>query len=149
VIGLVVSCLTLWVAKKARESADAARDEARRRNLSEDLQEAHVKSEQVGLFIRDGKWDRVFLRSQEISSLCSIVLKRWNKELSDNSKTQISLSRDHAGSIAAVAMRANRVTPSEKVIASISAAQCRLNELLSSELGESLRVIEGREHTDV
>jgi hypothetical protein len=149
VVGLAVSCVTLWVARKARESADAAKEEARRRNLSEDLQDAHVKSEQVGLFIRDGNWDRVFLRSQEISSLCSIVLKRWNKELNGNSKTQINLARDHAGSIAKVAVRAHRVQPSEKEIVNVSAAQRRLNELLSSELGEALRVIEGKEHSDV
>lgn len=143
ILGLVVSLITLFVAQKAREAANAAKKEARRRNLSEDLQDAHVKSQQVGMFIRDAKWDTVFLRAQEISSACSLVLKRWHDELTANSRSQITIARDQAGSIARVAMTASRVPPSAQQLLNVSAAQRRMNELLSSELGESLRVIEG------
>ena len=142
VAGLAVSIATLIVARKARAAVQAARKEARRRSLAEDLQDALTKSEQVGLFIRDSKWDIVFLRAQEIASACSLVLKRWNDELSEPSKEQILLARDQAGSIARVAMRANRVPPTEQQLLNISGAQRRLNELLSGELGESLRIIE-------
>jgi hypothetical protein len=141
VLGLVVSFITLLVARKARDAANAAKREARRRNLSEDLQDAHAKSQQVGLFIRDAKWDTVFLRAQEISSACSLVLTRWHDELTGNSRDQITRARDQAGSIARVAMAAN--PPSPQQVLNISAAQRRMNESLSSELGESLRVIEG------
>jgi len=146
--GLGVTFITLLVAQRAREAANAAKREARRRNLAEDLQDAHTKSQQVGLFIRDAKWDTVFLRAQEISSACSLVLKRWQDELTGNSRSQITLARDQAGSIARVAMAANRLPPSAQQILNISAAQRRMNELLSSELGESLRVIEGSQQAN-
>lgn len=146
--GLGVGIYVLWVAKGAREAANAAKKEARRRNLSEDLQEAHAKSQEVGMFIRDAKWDTVFLRAQEISSACSLVLRRWHDELTGDSRSQITLARDQAGSITRVAMAANRLAPSAQQISTISAAQRRMNELLSSELGESLRIIEGSKSED-
>jgi len=145
ILGLIVSLATLLVARKAKESADAAKAEARRRSRAEDFQEAHTRSEQLGLFIRDAKWDIVFLRSQEIVSACSLVLRRWSDELTEASKTQIVLAREQAGSIARVAMRAHRIPPTEHQVLNVSAAQRRLNELLSAELGESLRVVERSE----
>jgi hypothetical protein len=143
VIGLVVSFATLLVACRAKQSADAAKAEARRRNRAEELREARTKSEQIGLFIHECKWDIVFLRAQEIAGACSMVLRRWNDDLTETSKNQIVIARDQAASVAKVAMRANRIPPTEQQMINISAAQRRLNELLNSELGESLTVIEG------
>jgi len=142
VLGLAVSTATLLVAKRARAAAEDAKREARRRNLSEDLQDARTKSEQTGLFINESKWDIVFVRSQEIASICSLILKRWSDELSEASKDQIRLARDEASSISRVATRASARQPSESQMRSLTAAQRKLNELLSSELGESLKVIE-------
>ncbi|HEV2221627.1 MAG TPA: hypothetical protein VGR84_01355 [Candidatus Acidoferrales bacterium] len=142
VLGLGVSIATFLVAKRAKTAAEDAKREARRRNLSEDLQDARTKSEQAGLFINETKWDIVFVRSQEIASICSLVLKRWSDELSEASKEQIRLARDEASSISRVATRASVRQPSESQLRSLTAAQRKLNELLSSELGESLKVIE-------
>jgi hypothetical protein len=149
IISLLVSVATLWVATKAKQSADAAKAEARRRSRAEDLQEARTKSEQIGLFIREGNWDIVFLRAQEIAGVCSVVLRRWDNDLGETSKTQIVSARNQAGSIARVAMRARQVNPTNQQIVNISASQRQLNELLSSELGESLRVIEGSSQSNV
>jgi hypothetical protein len=148
VLGLIISAMTLLVARKAKASADAAKREVHRRNRAEDLQDAHTKSHQVGLFIRDNKWDIVFLRAQEIVTACSMILRRWNADLSETSKGQIVLARAQAGSIVKVAMRANLAPPGRQEVLNISAAQRRLNELLSSEWGESLRAIESSEEKD-
>src|ERR1700682_5556716 len=51
VVGLIITGITLWVARKAKEAAEAANQESRRRNLSEDLQGAHAKAQEVGQFI--------------------------------------------------------------------------------------------------
>jgi hypothetical protein len=147
--GLFVSFVTLLVARKAKQSADAAKREVRKRNRAEDLHEAQTNSQQIGLFIRDAKWDIVFLRAQEIASVCSLFLSRWNDDLSAASRTQIVLARDQAGSIARAIVRAGRVAPTEQQVINMSAAQRRLDELLSSELGESLRVIEKDGRADV
>ena len=57
VLGLAVSLVTLAVASKAREAAEAARAIARRQSLTEVLQDAVRKNEQVGLFLSQRKWD--------------------------------------------------------------------------------------------
>jgi hypothetical protein len=142
VVGLIVTGITLWVARKAKEAAEAANQESRRRNLAEDLQSAHAKAQEVGQFIRDGQWHAVFLRSQEITGVCSLVLNRWSAELTKESRENITRARTQADSISAVAMKADRVKPTEREILTASASQRRLHGLLSGELGESLRVIE-------
>lgn len=142
VAGLVISVLTLRAATKAKAAANAAKTEARRRNLSEDLHDAQTKSEQIGIFIRERRWDLVFLRSQEVTSACSLVLSRWTDELNAASRDQIRLARNEVSSICKVATRAKKADPSEQHMRAIEAAQRRLNEILSTELGAALRVIE-------
>jgi hypothetical protein len=85
-LGLMVSAVTLFVATKARKAAEATRAAARRRNLMEVLQDAARKSEQVGIFLSQQKWDIVGLRAQEIIATTSLVLTRWSGELSLDSK---------------------------------------------------------------
>src|SRR4030095_382929 len=85
VCGLGVSVWTLWVATKAREAAVAARAEARRRSLAEELRDAHRKAEQVGIFLVQQKWDIVFLRSQEITGVSALILSRWGSDLDEES----------------------------------------------------------------
>ena len=140
--GLGVSIYVLFFAKGAKRAAEEARQEGRRRNLAEDLQGAQTKAQEVGQFIRDEEWHAVFLRCQEIASVFSLVLNRWSAELTKDSKTSITRARSQADSIASVAMSADRVKLTERQIVTASASQRRLHELLSEELGESLRVIE-------
>jgi len=140
--GLSVSIFVLFFAKAAKRAAEEAREEGRRRSLAEELQGAQAKAKEVGQFIRDGQWHAVFLRSQEITSVCSLVLNRWSTQLTQESKSNITRARSQADSIASVGMSAGRTKPTEREILRVSASQRRLHELLSGELGESLRVIE-------
>jgi hypothetical protein len=147
--GLVVAGFTLRAARKARDAAEGAREQARRRSLSEDLQDAKNKSQEVGHFIRDGKWQGAYLRSQEIASTCSVALTRWRTELTETSKENITRARTHADSIARVSMLADVTAPTTSQIETISTSQRRMTQLLSEELGESLRVIERSPEEDV
>lgn len=145
VASLVIASITLWVAKKAREAAEGARELAKRRNLAEELQELQNKIEQVGIFLRDNKWDLVHLRAQEIVGGCSTLPSRWKKELSAESRGNIILAREQVRSIAAVALRAPRTPPQARELRQVERAQQRAHELLSGELGVSLVSIEGPE----
>ena len=143
VLGLAVSLVTLAVASKAREAAEAARAIARRQSLTEVLQDAVRKNEQVGLFLSQRKWDIVWLRAQETANAASLGLARWPHELSTGSKDNLLRGQQLANSIAGVALRAAGELPTPREIARISQAQGRVAQLLTSELGESLRKSEG------
>lgn len=142
VAGLAVSIATLIVAQKAKQAADAAKKEALRRNLAEELQDAVRKAEQVGLFLAQRKWDVVFLRAQEVTSVCSLVLRRWEAELPEQSKDNILKAQVQSGRIADVAMRGAVAAPSEEEFRIIATAQQRTYRLLSGELGASLATVE-------
>jgi hypothetical protein len=142
VAGLGVSIATLVVAQKARQAAQAAKAVARRRSLTEELQETQSKAEQVGLFIRDRKWDIVFIRAQEIAAACSLVRSRWAAELKEDSENNIAMAQTQAESIADVAMRAPAQPPSEEQVLLVSRAQQLALRLLSEELGGSLKTME-------
>ncbi len=143
VLGLAVSLVTLVVASQAREAAEAARAIARRQSLTEVLQDAVRKNEQVGLFLSQRKWDIVWLRAQETANAASLSLARWPHELSTGSKDNLLRGQQLANSIAGVALRAASELPTPREIARISQAQGRVAQLLTSELGESLRKAEG------
>jgi len=51
VLGVMVSVATLAVVTKARQAAEAAKTVARRQSLTEVLQDAVRKNEQIGLFL--------------------------------------------------------------------------------------------------
>ena len=145
VVGLLVSIATLVVATKARKAALAARAEARRRSLAEELQDAAGRAEQVGQYILSNKWDIVWLRSQEIASACSLVLTRWDTDLSEKSKDNILRAQRLSGSLAEVATEASRTAVSKQEILRMSATQGRISQLLNAGLGESLRSVERSE----
>jgi hypothetical protein len=143
VLGLAVSVATLFVASKAREAAEAAKAVARRQSLTEVLQDAVRKNEQVGLFVSQRKWDIVWLRAQETASATSLALTRWPLELGGGSKDNLLRSQQLSSSIASVALRVTGDMPTLREIARVSQAQGRIAQLLSAELGESFRRGEG------
>lgn len=144
VVGVGISIGILFIAKRAKAAAEDAKRESRRRNLSEDLRDAQTKADQIGIFLRDRKWDLVFLRSQEVASVCGTVLHRWTDEMNGHSQTQIRSAREQAKSISRVAMQANAPAhvPSEQQLRTVEAAQRKLSEVLSAELGAALSVVE-------
>jgi hypothetical protein len=142
IIGLCVSIWTLKVATGARKAARNAWSEARRQKLSEELQNAVYRVEQLGHHVLLKKWEISFIRAQEVSSACSLILRRWADTLTELSKDRILLAQAQAVSIAKAAMRANSSPPTEQQLQRIVSAQQRAFELLSAEKGESLGAIE-------
>ncbi len=137
VAGFVVSAATLFVAKWAKDAAQDAKAEARRRNLVDELEDAQRKAEQVGNYLGQEKWEIVLLRSQEVVTSCSQILRRWGAhELSERSRDNILIAQRQAGSIAQVALRAPRIPPTEQDLRRIAAAQHKALQLLSGETAE-------------
>lgn len=143
VIGLGVSVATLVVAKKAKAAADAAKFEARRQNLVDEIQDAQKRVEQLGAYLSQQKWEIVHLKSQEVISSCSQILRRWGKDsLSERSRNHFLVAQQQAGSIAEVAVRALRNAPSDREFKMLSVAQHKALELLSVEAAEFAGIIE-------
>jgi hypothetical protein len=143
--GLLVSAATFYVAKAAKEAADDARSEARRRNLADELEDAQRKTEQVGSYLGQEKWEIVLLRSQEVVTSCSQILRRWGShELSEESRDNILVAQQQAGSIARVALRAPRIPPTEQDLRRIAGAQHKALQLLSGETAGIMGKIEAR-----
>ena len=142
-LGLIVSAVTLFVATKARDAAEATRAVARRQSLTEVLQDAARKSEQVGIFLSQQKWDIVGLRAQEIIAATSLVLTRWSEELSLDSRSSLLRCQGLSSSIADVALVASSSAPTVRQVARIAQAHGLVTQLLNAGLGEALRSAEG------
>lgn len=140
VLGFAVGVVTLLVARRARAAAEAALSEARSRNLVEELQEASRSVEQIGLFLRHGTWEIVWLRSQETMNACSQILARWGDDLSESSRNQVLSAKRLAASISE--STGPGATPNPSDVKRIGATQVRLSQLLSAELGTSKRIVE-------
>lgn len=146
VIGVLVSIATLIVARSAKKAAEDAKAEARRANLADELKAAQEKAEQIGNYLSQQKWEIVLLRSQEVVTSCSQILRRWGAEnLSESAKNNILLAQRQAGSIAQAAMRAPRIAVSEEDLRRISRAQHKTLQLLAGESAEIAGRIAGKE----
>jgi hypothetical protein len=141
VLGLLVSAATLAVATKARQAAEAARAAARRQSLTEALQETVRKSEQVGLFLSQQKWDIVWLRAQEVTAATSLVLTRWPEELSTGSRDNLLRCQRLSGSISRVVLLSSGSPPTAHQVAQMSQAQARVAQLLNAALGQAFRSV--------
>jgi len=143
VLGLIVSVATLAVATKARQAAEASRAAARRQSLTEVLQDTVRKSEQVGLFLSQQKWDIVWLRAQEVTAAASLILTRWSEELSSGSQDNLLRCQRLSSTISGVALASSSTSPTAQQVAQVSQAQGRVAQLLNAELGQALRSAEG------
>lgn len=136
--GLFVSVATLIVARSARKAAREAKAEARRQGLVDELQAAQGKTEQVGQFLMQQKWEMVLVRAQDVVSACSQILRRWGAEqLEQPSRDEILRSREQLASIARIAVRAQAAAPTPQEVKRMASAQQRAFQLLSTQLAHS------------
>jgi hypothetical protein len=144
VVGLSVSVWVLIVAQKAREAAEEARALARLKVLVEELDEASSKIQQLGIFLREQKWDLVQLRIEEILGSCKSVLARWGDHLIGDSRNNLLKASNITRSIALVAGKSSvrQLTEAERL--RMSSGQIRAAELISTALGEARKVEERR-----
>jgi len=89
VLGLGVGIYVLYVAKDARRAARDARVLARKRNLTEELEQARKYIEQVGDYLNKREWEAVRIRAQEIMTSCRESLSRWPDGLSEDRRNDV------------------------------------------------------------
>jgi deazaflavin-dependent oxidoreductase (nitroreductase family) len=87
--------------------------------------------EQVGLFLSQQKWDIVWLRAQEVTSVTSLVVTRWAEERSPGSRDNLLRCQRLSSSISAVALAASGGSPTTEKIAQMSQSQGRVAQLLN------------------
>lgn len=141
-LGLSVSVWVLIVARKAQEAAEDARALARLKSLVEELGEANSKIQQLGIFLRDQKWDVVQLRVEEILGSCKLVVARWGDHLVGDSRnnplTASTITRDIARVAAESSIR--QLTEAER--RQILKGQLEAVDLISGVLGEARKAEE-------
>ncbi len=142
VLGLGVSLWVLVVAQKARAAAEGARAVSRLKSLVEELEEASTRIQQVGIFLRDRKWDVVQLRVEEILGSCKSVLARWGDRLNESSSNNLRSASTMTRSIARAAAESSVRELSQAEHRQALDAQLDAAELISSVLGEARKTEE-------
>jgi hypothetical protein len=135
-LGLCLGIRVLYVATDARRAAREARSWARKKSLTEELQQAQQNIEQVGDFLHKQEWMAVRIRAQEIMTTCRECLTRWPDGLSearrDDVLNAITLVRP-------IAQKASSGTSDLKPadLKRLSSTQLNAAALISGALGEA------------
>jgi hypothetical protein len=135
----------LLVAQKARQAAEEASAVARLKSLVEELGQASVKVQQVGLFLRDRKWDIVQLRAEEILGGCELVLTRRGDHLDESSRNNLRSASTLARSIAGTAAESSMRELSQAERRQVLDAQLDAAKLIAAVVGGAQRA-EERSH---
>jgi hypothetical protein len=138
VIGLGVGLYVMVVARGAREAAQAARALARKRNLTEELESASQRIQQVGNFIQQEQWVAVRMRTEEILASCKLTLTRWPDNLSEERRNEVMNASTLLRSIVMTTAEFvdGQTTPQQKK--KITDAHIRASGHIHSALGEAL-----------
>ncbi|MGH9454910.1 MAG: hypothetical protein ACRD2O_13160, partial [Terriglobia bacterium] len=100
------------------------------------------KLQQIGIFLRDEKWDIVQLRAEEAMNGCKVALTRWGDYLPAGAKNDLDMGARIARSIgrgaAGTAMR-ELTRPARRQISESQLAAC---DLISGVLGEARKIEE-------
>ena len=138
VVGVLLTIWTLVSARGAKAAAEEARAIARKRDLVEDLEDAASRMRQVGGWVRDGKWELVQLRAQEVLGVCKSVMSRWGDHL-EESADKLRSATTLLSSIAKRTMDSSLRELDPKERRQIFDAQLRADELISEAMGHARR----------
>lgn len=144
VVGLGISIWVLVVAQKAKQAAEEARSAARLKSLVEVLEEASAKAQQIGFFLRSGKWDVVHLLAEGILNVCKLIRSRWGESLPERAGLDLDEVATITKSIAGVADNASMRQLDERERRQAAGAQVELIGLLAGILGEARKAEEKR-----
>ena len=142
VLGLALTVWTLAVARGARKAAEDARSVARGRNLVETLEEANSKIKQVGIFLRQRKWEVTQLRVEEVLGSCNAALARWDDPSFATAKNNLRTICTQLRSLAALSSNWSATPPTEEEHKRALRVQLRSSELISGVLGQARRTEE-------
>jgi hypothetical protein len=135
--GLILGFYVLAVATGARRAAEDASLRSRRQSLTEELEEAQSKTQQIGHFLASGNLDVVRIRAEEVLASCQSVLGRWGSEPAwEKSKNKLLSATDIVRTIAQkAATTTGQLSAKERT--QVALAQVQASETLSAVLAES------------
>jgi len=130
-------------AQSALEAAESTRSESRRRNIADELHDAHRRTQQIGSFLTNKEWRIVQILSQELTGSCSQILRRWDvNALNDASRNNLLRVQQQANSVVRASMLAAQNPPDQAAFTRMCNAQQKAFELLSGELAQIEGIIE-------
>jgi hypothetical protein len=135
VLGLGVSVWVLVVAQKAREAAEEARGAARLKSLLEELELANNKSQLLGVFLIQRKWEIVQLLVDEALGACQSALARWGDHLTHSKNSLLDVCTVFR-SISEACLSSTTRPVSEEEWQQTMRAQREARELISVVLGQ-------------
>lgn len=136
IVGLGVSIWVLIVAQGAKEAAEEARAIARTRNLTEELDEASHKLQQVGIFLQQEEWFGIQLRIDEIAAICRTAMTRWSDHLPEERRNDVLSAVQLMRSIARLSADLSGRQPTSIEIKKLRTTHSRASELINDTLGE-------------
>lgn len=136
VVGLAVAALTFLMARGAKQAAEEALSVARSRSFVETLEEATSKIQQVGIFLRQRKWELAQLRVEEVLGSCKAALARWDDPTFRPARNNLRTVCTQLRSLAALSGRWSTAEPTPEEHRQGLAAQSRSSELISGALGQ-------------
>jgi hypothetical protein len=115
--GLAIGIYVVVVATGARRAAEEARLRSKILSLTEELDAAAHKIQEVGHFLSVGNWEVVRIRAEEVSNTCEVALGKWaddplRKKSRNNLILAAKLMRSIAETSAHVAM--GPLTPEQR-----------------------------------
>jgi len=143
VVGLGLTLYLLSVAKGARQAAEQAREaalsSARRRSLSEELENVRRMVQQVGNLLQQEEWLAVQMRTEEILGTCRAAMARWGDGLSVATRDDVLRAANLVKSIAQKSSEYGDrdLTPAEKN--KLTSTHLTASGLIHVALGEAHR----------
>jgi len=126
----------LVVATGARRAAEDARLKTRRQSLTEELEEATNKVQQIGHFLAAQNLDVVRIRAEEVLATCQSVLGRWGSDACwKKPKNKLLSATEIIRSIAEIAATQCPLNAADKRAAAL--AQLKASELINAALAGS------------
>ena len=144
VAGLVISIWVLVVARKARTAAEEARSIARLKSLVEVLAGTGDKIDQIGIFLRSGKWDLAQMCAQDILADCNLILTRWGDYLTPKATADLTEASTITRSILDVVDEAHVRQSNKEDRRGVLWAHRQIVSLINAVLGEARRTEERR-----
>jgi hypothetical protein len=134
--GLLVGFYVLVVAKGVRRAAQEARDREILRTLLDNLERANSNVRDLGLFVRESKWDMVYLKAVDVLAACRSAYSNWDDDPSSRKmRNKLNTAATITRSIATLTAYSKAQPMDERQKTKIIDAQLEVGELLGTVIG--------------
>jgi hypothetical protein len=142
VLGLIISLVVLWYAKKASEAARAAKEVVLKRNVADDLEEARRIAQELPAFLRMNKWEVAQLKADELRMQASWLIARWEDRLDTVSRSRLMTARELLRSMVEDLNKMVQNSISEKQKADVLSDAESVREIFIEEHGKFLAKVD-------